>query len=87
MVYDHRVVHDGHTYEAGDDVPDFGSIECTSVEGNKRSYTGNSKDFKKLKDASLSDKYGDLATGSSALLVDLGEVHKYIKETRSWEKL
>lgn len=78
---------DGHYYNAGEKIPDLGSFVATSTDGKIRSYTGLSTDFGLLKLASLNEKYDDLETGSSALLVDTGEVYKYIKETRSWYKL
>lgn len=40
MIYNHTVVKDGHTYEAGAEVPDLGSFVVTSVSGNVRNYEG-----------------------------------------------
>lgn len=40
MIYNHAVVKDGHTYEAGAEVPDLGSFVVTSVHGNVRNYEG-----------------------------------------------
>ena len=37
MIYNHTVVKDGHTYEAGAEVPDLGSFVVTSVSGVARS--------------------------------------------------
>lgn len=81
MTYDYRVVQDGHTYEAGQEVPDMGTLSATSVQGNIRNYEGYSYDFDKL------PTYDDLATGSSALFLDTGDLYKYEETTKMWNKL
>lgn len=81
MIYNHTVVKDGHTYEAGAEVPDLGSFVVTSVSGNVRNYEGLSADVGKL------PKYDDLATGSSAFCLDTTELYKYESTTKTWYKL
>lgn len=81
MIYDHKVVQDGYTYESGEEVPDMGTITATSVQGNIRNYEGYSYDFDKL------PTYDDLGTGSSVLFVDTGEYYKYEATTKMWNKL
>lgn len=81
MTYDHKVVQDGHRYEAGEDVPDMGTIVATSIEGNIRNYEGYSYDFGKL------PTYDNLGTGSSVLFLDTGELYKYEATTKLWNKL
>lgn len=87
MVFNYKIVQDGHTYEAGEDVPDMGTIKCVSVKGNIRDYEGMSYDLDKLKAISLTEKYNDLGTGSSLLLYDTGKVYKYEATLRLWSEL
>lgn len=87
MTYEYKVVQDGITYEAGQEVPDLGTITATDVKGNKRSYEGYSRDLYKLKYATTLPQYNDLATGSSVLLQDTGEVYNYESTTREWSQL
>lgn len=87
MTYDHKVISDGMLYEAGEEVPDLGTIKATDVKGNERSYEGYSTDLDKLKYATTLPQYDDLATGSSVLLQDTSEVYKYEATTREWSRL
>lgn len=87
MTYDHKVVQDGRTYEAGENVPDLGTITATDVKGNIRSYEGYSRDLEKLKYATMLPQYDDLATGSNILLQDTGEIYSYEATTREWSPL
>lgn len=80
MTYDYSVVVDGHTYKAGEEVPDLGSFIATSVSGNVRNYEGLSIDVLKL------PNYDDLGTGSSAYCTDTGDFYKYEKTTKLWVK-
>lgn len=73
-------VYDGQTYQVGEEIPDLGSFECVSVEGNKRSYSGLSKDVSKL------PKYDNLATNSSAQCLDTGDFYFYHAPTKKWYK-
>lgn len=86
MIYDHKIVQDGLTYESGEDVPDLGSMVCTSSNGNVRNYEGLLEDVPKLMSASLTDKYNDLETGSSITCSDVPDIYKYTKDTRTWAK-
>lgn len=74
-------VYDGHIYRAGEEIPDLGSLVCTSYDGDIRNYEGKYKDRAKL------PKYNDLDTGSSALLSDNGQLvfFKYYADTKTWE--
>ena len=80
------VVFDGQIYENENDIPDMGSIQCVEVRGNQRDYQGFVQDKQKL------PKYDDLATGSSAKLVDPNGVEKtiianYDAQTKRWINL
>jgi len=77
------VVFDGQTYENESEIPDMGSIQCVEVRGNQRDYQGFVQDSQKL------PKYDDLATGSSAILIDPNGVEstiigKYDAPTKQW---
>lgn len=80
MIYPHKVVQDGREYEAGQEVPDLGSIVCTSSTGKVRSYELLSADLSKL------PKYDDLGTGSSAYCIDTGSYYKYESTTKTWNE-
>lgn len=80
------VVFDGHTYENEADVPNMGSIQNVEVRGKQRDYQGFVQDKQKL------PKYDDLATGSSATLLDPNGVEstiigKYDEQTKTWYDL
>lgn len=81
MIAEYNVVIDGHYYAKGDEIPDLGSLVCTSAVGNIRSYEGHYDDRNKL------PKYDDLSTGSSAFLSDNGNfvLYKYYADTKTWE--
>ena len=81
MRVDAYTIFDGHEYKVGDEIPDLGSLVCTSIEGNKRTYEGKYSDKNKL------PKYDDLETGSKALLSDSGtfKFFKYYADTKTWE--
>ena len=81
MIADHNTIYDGQEYAAGDELPDLGSLTCTSSEGNIRDYDGQYADRYKL------PKYDDLGTGSSAFLSDNGNFYLYVyyKSTSTWE--
>lgn len=81
MKYDYTVTKDGHTYEAGQEIPDLGSFVATSVNGLIRNYEGLSTDVSKL------PKYDDLGTGSSAFCLDNGDFYKYESTTKKWYKV
>ena len=78
MKYDYIVVQVGQTYKAGEDVPDMGSVVCTSSNGNIRNYEGLSKDVDKL------PHY--VGTGSSFIATDTADIYKYEKTTDKWNK-
>lgn len=75
------VVVDGHTYRKNEEIPDLGSLICTSCDGNIRNYEGHYSDRNKL------PKYDDLGTGSSAFLSDNGnfKLYKYYADSKTWE--
>ena len=75
------VVVDGHTYKKNEEIPDLGSLVCTSFDGNIRNYDGKYADRYKL------PKYDDLGTGSSAFLSDSGNFYlfMYFSDSRTWE--
>lgn len=81
MLADKTMIIDGKVYGVGEEIPDLGSLVCTSYEGNVRDYEGHYSDKDKL------PKYDDLGTGSSALLSDDGsfKFFKYYADTHTWE--
>lgn len=79
-------VYDGQTYRAGEEIWDLGSLQCVETDGNKREYQGLLEDKEKL------PKYDDLATGSSATLIDKTGSEstvfaKYDSQTKTWYNL
>lgn len=81
-----KIKVDGKYYEEGAE-PDLGSIQCISDERSPhREYFGYVQDKDKL------PKYDDLATGSSAKLVDPNGIEKtiianYDAQTKRWLNL
>lgn len=84
MVYNFDFTQDGHTYKAGEEVPDMGSIVCIASNSGSlytlRNYELLSKDVDKL------PIYDNLMTGSSAYCVDTGEYYKYEATSKKWYK-
>lgn len=72
---------DDKVYSRKEDVPNLGSLVCTSQNGSIRNYEGLAADADKL------PTYDDLATGSSFFAVDTGDLYKYEKTTKTWYKL
>lgn len=88
MNVEHKTVIDGITYEKGETLPDFGSIEVTENVGGKRKYQGLSNDVSKLPTVARNPKYsGKLQTGSSCLMVDTSDLYLYQGSTDTWYKL
>lgn len=86
MKADETVIIDGQTYQKGDEIWDLGSLQCTETNGTQRSYQGFLKDKAKL------PKYDDLATGSSAVLIDDAGIEstvfaRYDMQTKTWYNL
>lgn len=79
MQYKHVVIRDGQVYQPGEEVPDMGSIVCTSFSGNIRNYEGLQKDLGKL------PVY--VETGSSCLMLDTGRFYKFEKTTKKWYEI
>ena len=80
------VIIDGQKYNEGDTIHDLGSLQCVEVRGKQRDYQGFVQDKQKL------PKYDDLATGSSATLIDPNGVEstiigKYDEQTKTWYDL
>ncbi len=70
------IVFDGQTYEDDETPWDLGSFTAVEVDGNARKYRGLSKDVDKL------PHY--VATGSSALCLDTGDLYMYLESTDTW---
>lgn len=86
MVADRKIIIDGQTYNVGDTIWDLGSLQCVEIKGEQRSYQGFLKDKFKL------PKYDNLATGSSATLIDDTGAEstifaKYDAQTKTWYNL
>lgn len=79
MIYEYAVKQDGQIYTPGEDVPDMGSLVCTSASGNIRSYEGKASDVGKL------PLY--VGTGSSFMAIDTGEYYKFEQESQIWNKI
>lgn len=79
MTYDYTVKQDGQIYTPGQDVPDMGTLVCTSAVGNVRAYEGLAKDANKL------PTY--VSTGSSFLASDTGDYYKFEESTKTWNKM
>lgn len=78
-----KIVVDGQTYDDPSLVPNMGSLTCVAIRGNQRDYEGF------VQDRLLLPKYDNLATGSSATLVDPNGVEatiigKYFAHTKQW---
>lgn len=69
MKYDYTVTQDGIVYNAGEEVPDMGSITAIVSNGNYREYNALSKDYDKL------PHY--VSFGSSCYMIDVSELYKY----------
>lgn len=86
MIADRNIVVDGQHYEKGEEIWDLGSLIATEVNGNQRTYIGFLEDAKKL------PKYNDLASGSTAILIDPAGTEEtivlsYHSKTQTWYKL
>lgn len=87
MIADKNMVIDGHRYKKGEEIPDLGSLQCVDdTRSPQRDYQGFIQDAQKL------PKYDDLATGSSATLIDpTGSqstvIGKYDAPTKTWYNL
>lgn len=78
------MAYNGVSYKAGEEPTDTGSFQVTEVDKtnpNKRSYTGLSEDVDKL------PKNSKLATGSTALCIDTGDLLMYHNPTKTWYTL
>lgn len=73
------VIFDGQKWATEADVPDLGSLECTSYEGTVRNYQGMSIDADKL------PHY--VGEGSSCLMLDTADLWMYHKKTDTWLKV
>lgn len=77
----YRLIQDGQVYEAGEVVPNMGSIVCTKVRNNGalRTYTFLSKDF------ILLPKYDSLQSGSTAVATDTDTTYIYDSSDKVWQ--
>lgn len=75
---------DGIKYEAGDTLPEFGSL-VPSVSGTTHEYSGLEKDKDKLPTVAKYPKYkGRIATGSSFFSTDTKKLFMYEATTDTW---
>lgn len=81
MITQVNVVVDGQYYEAGQNVPDLGSLVGTKNEDGTRSYSGKNSDASKL------PKYPNLLAGSSASLSDGSGLHVYHYDGTDWNAI
>lgn len=76
MIYDYVVKQDGQTYEPGENVPEMGSLVCTSFVGNVRHYKGVSDDR-----VNLPTYVGE---GSTFTASDTGAKYTYSADKGLW---
>lgn len=79
MKYNHTVKQDGQVYEAGQEVPDMGSVKCVRADGNTRDYEFLAADLDKL------PKYDSLFSGT-AYCIDTVDIYKYDSTNKTWIK-
>jgi len=72
---------DGIAYQ-DDEAPDLGSIECIETDDRKRNYQLLSADVDKLNTIITY-----VGAGSSALVLDTGEVYMFHEKSTTWYKL
>ena len=72
MKYDYTVIQDGITYNAGEEVPDMGSITAIVSSGNYREYNDKLPHY--------------VSFGSSCYMIDVSELYKYDAINRIWIK-
>lgn len=69
MIASGTIIIDGQTYRKGDVIHDLGGWDCIDTDGSKRYYWGKSSEVDKL------PHY--VASGSTALCVDTGELYGF----------
>lgn len=76
------IKYDGQTYADESEIPDFGSIVCVNVVGDKREYIGYVTDESKL------PKYDNLGNDSSATLYNtsggIEKILSYFAKDKKW---
>ena len=68
---------DGVVYKVGDEIPDMGSIVCTSREGDLKTFAGLSADEDKLPTTHV-------ATDSTAVFNDTALIKKFDATSGTW---
>lgn len=76
MIASGTIIIDGQTYRKGDVIHDLGSWDCIDTDGSKRYYWGKSSEVDKL------PHY--VASGSTALCVDAGELYGFYAPGSKW---
>lgn len=72
----YRQVINGHVYNVGDDLPDYGSLRFIENQNNVVQIQGLSEDFNKLPTW--------IKAGSSAYFLDTQEVYIFDEENSEW---
>ena len=76
MIANGTIIIDGQTYRKGDVIHDLGGWDCIDTDGSKRYYWGKSSEVDKL------PHY--VASGSTALCVDTGELYGFYAPGNKW---
>lgn len=76
MIASGTIIIDGQTYRKGDVIHDLGGWDCIDTDGSKRYYWGKSSEVDKL------PHY--VASGSTALCVDNGELYGFYAPGNKW---
>lgn len=76
MIASGTIIIDGQTYRKGDIIHDLGGWDCIDIDGSKRYYWGKSSEVDKL------PQY--VASGSTALCVDTGELYGFYAPDSKW---
>lgn len=79
MIASGTIIIDGQTYRKGDVIHDLGGWDCIDTDGSKRYYWGKSSEVDKL------PHY--VASGSTALCVDTGELYGFYAPDSKWFNL
>ena len=76
MIASGTIIIDGQTYRKGDVIHDLGGWDCIDTDGSKRYYWGKSSEVDKLPHYVASD--------STALCVDTGELYGFYAPDSKW---
>lgn len=76
MIATQNTVYDGQVYKKGEEIWDLGSFKAYASDGNRRDYSGLSKDVSKL------PHY--VTNQSTAFCADTGDAYVFNEEADMW---